>query len=407
MGDLVREDASLPDGSGVSLDALIRQDAVTLSAQLNTLRAKLFPPRSTKQLRQFSSGEAAALIGVSDAYLRQLSLAGQGPAPAIGPGGRRSYALAQVNELRQFLSISDRRSYSPRRSAGEPLQVLAVTNFKGGSGKTTTAAHLTQYLALRGYRTLAIDLDPQSSLSALFGLQPETDLDENETLYAALRYDEHRRPLREVIRRTYFDGLDLVPANLELQEFEHDTPRILARQDRDAGSPFFARLSQVLEAVEDEYDVVVIDCPPQLGFLTLGALCAATGVIVTIHPQMLDVASMGQFLFMTSDLLEVVRRAGGRLDYRFLRYLVTRYEPQDGPQAQVVGFLRTLFGDRVLTNAMLKSTAVSDAGLTKQTLYEIGRQGAVRGSYTRALEALDAVNGEIEHLIRQAWGRVA
>src|SRR5690348_12417366 len=112
MGDLVTKDASLPGGSGVSLDALIRQDALTLSAQLNTLRAKLFPPRSAKQLRLFSSGEAAALIGVTDAYLRQLSLAGQGPAPAIAPGGRRSYSLAQVNELRQFLSISDRRSYS-------------------------------------------------------------------------------------------------------------------------------------------------------------------------------------------------------------------------------------------------------------------------------------------------------
>jgi chromosome partitioning protein len=347
------------------------------------------------------------MIGVTDAYLRQLSLAGQGPEPETGVGGRRSYSLTQVNGLRSFLSTSDRRSYEPRRTEGEALQVLAVTNFKGGSGKTTTAAHLAQYLALRGYRVLAIDLDPQSSLSALFGIQPEADLEENDTLYAALRYDENRRPLSEVIRPTYFDRLDLIPANLELQEFEHDTPRILAREGRSHDSPFFVRITETLATVASDYDVVVIDCPPQLGFLTLGALCAATGVIVTIHPQMLDVASMGQFLFMTSDLLEVVRRAGGTLDYRFLRYLVTRYEPQDGPQTQVVGFLRTLFGERVLTNAMLKSTAVSDAGLTKQTLYEIGRQGGARGSYGRALEALDAVNREIEQLIRAAWGRAA
>lgn len=389
------------------IDQAIRHDAVTLSTQLGQLRAKLFPPRSAKTLRRFSSGEAAALIGVSDAYLRQLSLAGQGPQPETLPGGRRSYSLAQLNELRCFLSASDRRVYCPRRGPQEALQVLAITNFKGGSGKTTTAAHLAQYLALRGYRVLAIDLDPQSSLSALFGLQPETDLGENETLYAALRYDEHRRPLRKVIRSTYFDGLDLVPANLELQEFEHDTPRVLARQERGGASLFFARLGAVLTEVEERYDVVVIDCPPQLGFLTLGALCAATGVVVTVHPQMLDIASMGQFLFMASDLLEVVRRAGGSLDYRFLRYLITRYEPQDGPQTQVVGFLRTLFGQRVLTNTMLKSTAVSDAGLTKQTLYEIGRQGGARASYSRALEALDAVNGEIESLLRQAWTRPA
>lgn len=393
------------DISEINLDSLIRQDALTLSGHLASMRAKLFPPQSAKTLRRFSSGEAAALIGVTDAYLRQLSLAGHGPEPEIGTGGRRSYSLSQVNALRTYLSTSDRRSYEPHRTEAEALQVLAVTNFKGGSGKTTTAAHLTQYLALRGYRVLAIDLDPQSSLSALFGIQPEADLEENDTLYAALRYDERRRPLREVIRSTYFENLDLIPANLELQEFEHDTPRILARSGRTAESPFFTRITEVLVDIAPNYDVVIIDCPPQLGFLTLGALCAATGVIVTIHPQMLDVASMGQFLFMTSDLLEVVRRAGGTLDYRFLRYLVTRYEPQDGPQTQVVGFLRTLFNERVLTNAMLKSTAVSDAGLTKQTLYEIGRHGGARGSYGRALEALDAVNAEIEQLIRRAWGR--
>jgi chromosome partitioning protein len=127
-------------------------------------------------------------------------------------------------------------------------------------------------------------------------------------------------------------------------------------------------------------------------------------VLVTVHPQMLDVASMSQFLLMTADLLGVVRKAGGRLQLDFLRYLVTRFEPQDGPQAQVVAFLRTLFGPRVLTNAMLKSTAISDAGLTKQTLYEVGRQALGRGTYARALEALNGVNRELEQLIRTAWG---
>jgi chromosome partitioning protein len=168
---------------------------------------------------------------------------------------------------------------------------------------------------------------------------------------------------------------------------------------------FFARVAATLAAVQDLYDVIVIDCPPQLGFLTLGALCAATSILVTIHPQMLDVASMSQFLFMTSDLLNVVRGAGGDLRFDFFRYLVTRYEPNDGPQTQIVAFLRSLFGDRVLTHPMVKSTAVSDAGLTKQTLYEVGRENFSRGTYDRALEALDAVNSEIEDLIRHAWGR--
>lgn len=393
-------------------DQQIAEDAAGLSAQLAAMRDRFFPPAAQKQLRPFSSGEAAKLIGVSDGYLRQLSLSGEGPQPDVSSSGRRAYTLSQVHELRRFLAgqnPSKARSYIKHRDLTEPLQVLAVTNFKGGSGKTTTSVHLAQYLALEGYRVLAVDLDPQASMSALFGYQPELDLTGNDTLYGAIRYDGERRPLKEIVRKTYMDGLDLVPGNLELQEFEHTTPHHLsARQGGQAPRPqdmFFARVQTALKSVEADYDVVVIDCPPQLGFLTLGALCAATSVIVTVHPQMLDVASMSQFLFMTSDLLSVVRNAGGELNFDFLRYLVTRYEPNDGPQTQIAAFLRNQFGERVLTAPMVKSTAISDAGLTKQTLYEVGRENFSRLTYDRAMESLTSVNAEIESLILKTWGR--
>ncbi len=389
--------------------AAIARHAADLSSQLRAMSDALFPPTSSKTLRRFTSGEAARWIGVSDSRLRQLALAGDGPQPDKGPGGRRLYTLSEINAVRRVLGASakgrDGRIYVPHRQHGEKLQVLAVTNFKGGSGKTTTAAHLAQYLALRGYRVLAVDLDPQASLSALFGTQPEFDVGANQTLQAAIRYDGDRRPLREVIRKTYVEGLDLVPGNLELMEFEHETPRILARGLSGAQSLFYARAAEALDQVSGDYDVVVLDCPPQLGFLTLAALCAATGVIVTVHPQMLDVASMSQFLLMTNDLLDVVRNAGGQLSFDFYRYLVTRHEPQDGPQTKVVALLRNLFGDHVLTSPMLKSAAVADAGLTKQTLYEIGRENLTRQTYDRAAEALDLVNSEIERLMLGVWGR--
>jgi chromosome partitioning protein len=394
---------------GAPIDDVIASDARSLSAQLQALRERLFPPTSQKGLRRFSSGEAAKLIGVSDSYLRQRSLAGEGPLPETTNTGKRLYTLAEINGLRRLLATANpgakARAYLPVRTANEHLQVIAVTNFKGGSGKTTTSAHLAQYLALHGYRVLALDLDPQASMSALFGFQPEFDVGSNETLFGAIRYDAERRPLREIVRKTYFDGLDVVPANLELHEFEHATPKVLSEGRRPGEDLFFARIASALASVDEDYDVVVIDCPPQLGFLTLSALCAATSVLVTVHPQMLDIASMSQFLFMTSDLLSVVRESSGDLRFDFMRYFVTRYEPNDGPQTQIVGFLRSLFADRVLTNTMLKSTAVADAGLSKQTLYEVGRENFTRATYDRAVEALDAVNGEIEILINRAWGR--
>lgn len=391
-------------------DDLIGADAKVLSEQLQALRERMFAPNTTKTLRTFTSGEAAKLIGVTDSYLRQISSSKEGPQPEITPAGKRLYTLEQINELRRFLTAnpaSKPRAYLPIRVGDEHMQVIAVTNFKGGSGKTTTAAHLAQYLTLRGYRVLAIDLDPQASMSSLFGLQPEFDVGPNDTLFGSIRYDNERRPLRQIIRKTYFDGLDIIPANLELQEFEHDTPKMLMGQRSAEEDLFFARVGRTLESVSDLYDIVVIDCPPQLGFLTLSALCAATAVLITVHPQMLDIASMSQFLHMTSDLLAVVRQGGGNLRYDFMRYLVTRYEPKDGPQTQIVGFMRSLFHERVLTNVMLKSTAVSDAGLTKQTLYEVGRENFTRATYDRALESLEAVNLELEGLIRNSWGRSA
>lgn len=389
-------------------DIRIERHAKQLSRQLKLLRDRLFPPSAQKTLRTFTSGEAAQLVGVSDGYLRQLSIDGKGPMPQLSSNGRRSYTLGQINELRQHMASvkpKDALSYLPHRRSGEKLQTVAVTNFKGGSAKTTTSLYLAQYLALNGYRVLAIDLDPQASLSSMLGVQPEFDLEDGDTLYGAIRYDSKRRPLSEIIRKTYFDGLDLVPGNLELMEFEHETPGSLNDRQRSASELFFKRVGTAIASVEQDYDIVVIDCPPQLGYLTLGAVCAATALLITIHPQMVDVASMSQFLLMTSDLLSVVRKAGGDLQHDFIKYVVTRHEPFDAPQSQIVALLRNLFGNDVLTATVLKSTSIADAGLTKQSLYEIERGQVRKSTYDRALESVNAANGEVLAGIRRAWAR--
>lgn len=396
--------------AGIASDAKIAAHAKLLSEQLQSLGSRLFPPDSRKSLRSFTSGEAARLLGVSDGYLRQLSIDSVGPTPDISATGRRSYTLSQINELRRHIANAKPRDANvilPHRRPGDKLQTIACVNFKGGSAKTTTALYLAQFLALSGYRVLAVDLDPQASMTAMLGLQPEFDLNDGDTLYGSIRYDETRRSTRDCVRKTYFDGLDLVPGNLELMEFEHETPRALIQGSRPAGGLFFQRVGRALAEVESDYDVVVIDCPPQLGYLTLGALCAATSLLVTIHPQMVDVASMSQFLLMTADLMSVVRNAGGDLHHDFIRYVITRHEPHDGPQSQVVALLRGLFGDDVLAATVWKSTAIADAGLTKQSLYELDRSSVGRATYDRAIESLDAVNSEIVGLIRKAWGRDA
>ncbi len=385
------------------MNAVIRAHSETLAAQLQAQRENLFPPNATKSMRTFTSGEAATLLGVNDSYLRRLHLEGKGPAPDQTSGNRRIYTAQNIADLRVFLEKTARKvgDYLPGRREGDHQQIIAVMNFKGGSGKTTTSAHLAQYLALQGYRVLGVDLDPQASFTALHGIQPELDLPEGGTLFDAIRYDDPV-PIQDVIRKTYIPNLDVIPGNLELMEFEHETPRALANN---TAGLFFFRVKDALAAVDDDYDVVIIDCPPQLGFLTMSALSAATGILVTIHPEMLDVMSMSQFLRMTADLMDVIARSGADMSHDWMRYVLTRYEPADAPQNRIMAFLRTMYGESVLNAPILKSTAISDAGLTKQTLYEVERGAFTRSTYDRAMESLNAANGEIAALIQKTWGR--
>ncbi|MDR6758750.1 chromosome partitioning protein [Mycoplana sp. BE70] len=387
-------------------EEMILEQGDLISKKLHLLSMQQYPPNAKKGLRHFSLAEVAQFVGVSQSTLKKLHLEGKGPLPQTSSSGRRSYTAEQMGDLRQYLEEhgrSEARNYVPHRRPGDKLQVIAVVNFKGGSGKTTTAAHLAQYMALTGHRVLAVDLDPQASMSSLHGFQPELDL--TPSLYEAIRYDGERRSISEIIHATNFPGLDIIPANLELQEFEYDTPLAMSNKGSNEGRTFFTRISRALAEVEDRYDVVVIDCPPQLGYLTITALTAATSVLITIHPQMLDVMSMGQFLLMLGGILKPIRDAGAEVNLEWYRYLITRYEPMDGPQAQMVGFMQTLFHQFVLKNHMLKSTAISDAGITKQTLYEVEKNQMTRTTYERAIESLNAVNAEIVDLVHASWGR--
>ncbi|WP_298258132.1 plasmid partitioning protein RepA [uncultured Litoreibacter sp.] len=386
-----------------NINTRIRENAEDLSTALHSHMLKVFAPDARKELRLFSAGEAAELLGISTSFLRKLHFDEKIADVQATAGGRRLYSAANLLEIRETLekTAKTKGSYQRGRGPEDKVQVLSFLNFKGGSGKTTSAIHTAQRLALKGYRVLCVDIDPQASLTTLFGYTPEVDFIESGTIYDAIRYDDPV-PFSQIVQKTFFTGIDLAPGGLLLQEFEHETPQALRTNIQ---PPFFARLATTLQEVEDDYDVILFDCPPQLGYLTMAALCASTGVFITIVPNMLDVASMSQFLQMSADLLDVVSDAGADMRFDFMRFLINRYEPNDGPQQQVVAFLRQLFAEEVMVAPMLKSTAISDAGLTQQTIYEVERSAFHRNTYDRAVDSLNLVNDEIETLLQQAWGR--
>ncbi len=386
-----------------SIAASIASNAARLSEALNNHMRNSFQPDSRKALRKFHPAEVSELTGISMSNLRTRHQEGDFPDVETDSRGRRLYTAQEIDQIRHVMAKTGRNgeAYLPGRRENDALQVISIVNFKGGSSKTTSAIHLAQRYALRGYRVLAIDMDPQASLTTMFGYRPEIEFAESGTVYDALKYEDPV-PLSQVIRKTYFHNLDLAPAGLLLSEYETETAYALQHK---LDPPFTQRLAIALDEIEADYDLVIIDCPPQLGFTTMTALLASTGLLITVVPSMLDVASMAQFLEMAGETVQTLEEAAGPIDWNFLKFLVARYEPTDVPQSQMAGFLRSILLDQVLTTPMLKSTAISDAGMTQQTIYELDPSQVVKKTLTRILESVNGVADEFEKTIQQAWGR--
>nr|WP_323782744.1 plasmid partitioning protein RepA [Amylibacter sp.] len=386
-----------------SIAASIASNAARLSEALNNHMRNSFQPESRKTLRKFHPAEVSELTGISMSNLRTRHQEGDFPDVETDSRGRRLYTAEEIDQIRHVMAKTGRNgdAYLPGRREGDGLQVISIVNFKGGSSKTTSAIHLAQRYALRGYRVLAIDMDPQASLTTMFGYRPEIEFAESGTIYDALKYEDPV-PLSQVVRKTYFHNLDLAPAGLLLSEYETETAYALQHK---LDPPFTQRLAIALDEVEASYDLVIIDCPPQLGFTTMTALLASTGLLITVVPSMLDVASMAQFLEMAGETVQTLEEAAGPIDWNFLKFLVARYEPTDVPQSQMAGFLRSILLDQVLNTPMLKSTAISDAGMTQQTIYELDPSQVVKKTLNRILESVNGVADEFEKTIQHAWGR--
>lgn len=363
-----------------------------------------FPLPDQRTLCSFSSGEVAGILGVSDSYLRQLSLDGLGPTPGLGTAGRRSYTLRQINELRAYLASSrpkEALKFCPRRRKGEKLQIISVGY---GCASTTTALYLVQGLALQGFRVLAVDLDPQGSLSEMFGYFSSVMPVYNASMYAALRYDDDRVSISTVIRPTHFDGLYLVPGTIELERFEEECSRRY-RSENFRYPDASMRMVAAIEEVEGNYDVVVIADAPLGGFLGACAFEAATGVLVTVHPQLTDIASTAMFLSMFSHYILQFEKAGKSVDFDFIKFLVTRHDPRDVSEQKAVALLRSTLGTDVLTATVWESNAIADAQLEKRSLYELSSGAVGRSAYEQAMETLNSTNAEIMDIICEVWGR--
>jgi chromosome partitioning protein len=360
-------------------------------------------PEQTKQLRLFPTTETAEILGLSDSHLRALvrDRADFPKGEIVGGNNHRAFRLDEIHTmLRTLRQESNDPRYRRGREGDEAVQVIAIANFKGGAAKTTTAVHLAQYLAMRGYRVLLIDLDSQGSLTSMFGLQPDIDIAAEQTLYPLFRGE--LQSIDGLPQPTHWPGLDLIPATLALYQSEFELP---VRRQREAGFQFWRVLERGIQDAHTSYDVVICDCPPSLGFMSINALFAATGVLVPVPPSMVDFASTGSFFRMSHDLLEQLEQYDEKgKDFAFFKVLVSKFNTVDQNHKQVSRLMAANFGDMLLDQKMAVTTMIDGATLRKQTLYEIdaaiGRQ-----TYRRGIRYLNELNYEIEGLIWKAWNR--
>ncbi len=240
-----------------------------------------------------------------------------------------------------------------------PARIIAMCNQKGGVGKTTTTINLGAALAEYGRRVLVVDFDPQGAASVGLGINT---LDMEETVYTLLM-DTRRDPHRAIVPSAV-PGLDVLPANIDLSAAEVQLVNEVARE---------SALARVLRGVSDEYDVILIDCQPSLGLLTVNALTAAHGVVVPVEAEFFALRGVALLV----ETIETVRdRINPRLKIDGI--VATMVDTRTLHSREVLQRLDEAFGDLVFTTRIHRTVKFPDASVATEpiTSYAPNHPGA-------------------------------
>ncbi len=218
-------------------------------------------------------------------------------------------------------------------------KIIAITNQKGGVGKTSTAINLSASIAAFEKKTLIIDIDPQANSSSGIGIIA----DEN-TVYETLL---GLAPAEYCIEKTHIPFLDILPANINLVGAEVELVNINERE---------TKLRNSIQSLRDKYDYIFIDCPPSLGFLTLNALTAADSAIIPVQCEYFALEGLGQLL----NTINLVKK-NYNPDLMIEGVLLTMYDSRLRLSRQVVEEVRKYFGDKVFNSIIHRNVRISEA----------------------------------------------
>ena len=363
------------------------------------VKQQSYSPESEKVFgRRWRIGQVGEMLNLTPQWLRQvIKRDNLFPDRATSQNGRSvGYTLQEINLLRTHLKLL------PWRAPTEEPAVVAFSNFKGGCGKTTTSVHFAQYMAIRGYRVLYIDCDPQGSATMLFGAQQPFDYEEEgEEIKPTLERYLAREVLdfERLIKTTYFPGIDIVPSDIGLNNSEY---HLASRVQRDEG--LLNDLRDGIRSSWHNYDVVVLDPPPALGLLSLSVLNAANALVVPMRPSTIDFDSTGECFKMMYANLEAMIAAGYPIFYFFETLLINDMDDKKSAHVDIAEAMKTMFGSEDLLDGIMKDSAEFDSAVKQLlTVYDLDKPMTSHRVYNRCMTYLNRVNEDIETRIRRIW----
>ena len=425
-------------------DDLARLQSQSLKMQ-GYIRQQTYSPEMEKTLRRFSSWEVAELIlGVNPSTLRgRLAADPSLPQGQVEEDGRqRWYSLEEINELRRRLKVKG-SPLMPTRPEGKRAIRAAVANFKGGAGKSTVALHFAHAAALDGYRVLAVDFDPQATLSHSMGL---ADVSEEYTVWGIMARDliretermnaaiggaesgtalpQRRLPasitgmglaelrLTDFVKATSWPTIDLIPscANAAFVEFASAQYRHLNPE-----WSFFAAVDRYLDQLPpDAYDLVIFDCPPAIGYQSMNAVFAADVLYIPSGPGYWEYDSTTSFIGQLSEALEDLGRFRGAVPdgtdrskvFADIKFLLTRFEPNNELHKAMRGAFGNVFKGHMTEHQIEMTRAVEQSGRFLSSVYEIDYRNMTRETWRRARLSFDRAYEEFRATLVGAWDKL-
>ena len=214
-------------------------------------------------------------------------------------------------------------------------RIISIANQKGGVGKTTTAINLSTVLAKRNKKTLLIDMDPQGNATSGIGIEKNLE----KSTYNLL--------IEEVILKTDIKNLDICPSTINLAGAEVELVSMMSRE---------MRLKEKLESIKDNYDYILIDCPPSLGLITLNAFTASNSVLIPVQCEYYALEGLGQLL----NTVKLVKKHLNK-DLEIEGALLTMFDTRTNLSKQVVDEVKRYFGDKVYKTVIPRNVKLSEA----------------------------------------------